>query len=207
MVRNMNAPFLFSSGDILMQKCIPAIVFSICFVWCKSPVQADESRQPHIVVILADDAGWGDFSCVGNKTISTPAVDSLACDGALLEQFFVQPVCAPTRAEFLTGRYHDRSGVRGVTRGEERMSPEEQTVADVFKRPGTLRGVLGNGTMAHSGHTIHWHVGSIPSMGLRKGIGVIISIHPCNTTRSLKRVRDISLMTSLQRQSVFSVIT
>jgi len=105
-----------------MQKCIPAIIFIICFVWCKSPVQADESQQPNIVVILADDAGWGDFSCVGNKTISTPAVDSLARDGALLEQFFVQPVCAPTRAEFLTGRYHDRSGVRGVTRGEERMS-------------------------------------------------------------------------------------
>ncbi|MGI9448823.1 MAG: sulfatase-like hydrolase/transferase [Pirellulales bacterium] len=132
-----------------MQKCIPAIVFIICFVWCKSPVQADESQQPNIVVILADDAGWGDFSCVGNKTISTPAVDSLARDGALLEQFFVQPVCAPTRAEFLTGRYHDRSGVRGVTRGEERMSPEEETVADVFKKVGYVTGCFGkwhNGT-------------------------------------------------------------
>ena len=113
-----------------MQKFIPVLFLSMGMVLCGSPVHADESRAPNIVVILADDAGWGDFSCVGNKTISTPAVDSLARDGALLEQFFVQPVCAPTRAEFLTGRYHDRSGVRGVTRGEERMSPEEQTIAN-----------------------------------------------------------------------------
>ena len=144
----MNVLLLLSSGSIFMQKFISAIVI-VCFVSYGSLVQADESRQPNVVVILADDAGWGDFSCVGNKTISTPAVDSLACEGALLEQFFVQPVCAPTRAEFLTGRYHDRSGVRGVTRGEERMSPEEQTIANVFKKSGYVTGCFGkwhNGT-------------------------------------------------------------
>jgi len=132
-----------------MQKFIPFIFFIIGTVVCGSPVHADQFRPPNIVVILADDAGWGDFSCIGNKTISTPAVDSLARDGALLEQFFVQPVCAPTRAEFLTGRYHDRSGVRGVTRGEERMAPEEQTIADVFKKAGYVTGCFGkwhNGT-------------------------------------------------------------
>ena len=132
-----------------MQKFIPFIFFIIGTVVCGNPVHADQFRPPNIVVILADDAGWGDFSCIGNKTISTPAVDSLARDGALLEQFFVQPVCAPTRAEFLTGRYHDRSGVRGVTRGEERMSPEEQTIADVFKKAGYVTGCFGkwhNGT-------------------------------------------------------------
>ncbi len=132
-----------------MQKFIPFTFFIIGTVVCGGPVHADQFRPPNIVVILADDAGWGDFSCIGNKTISTPAVDSLARDGALLEQFFVQPVCAPTRAEFLTGRYHDRSGVRGVTRGEERMSPEEQTIADVFKNAGYVTGCFGkwhNGT-------------------------------------------------------------
>jgi len=143
-----DAPF-FLYGIIFMQKFLSIIFFIISTAVCGSPVHADESRPPNIVVILADDAGWGDFSCVGNKTISTPAVDSLARDGALLEQFFVQPVCAPTRAEFLTGRYHDRSGVRGVTRGEERMSPEEQTIADVFKKAGYVTGCFGkwhNGT-------------------------------------------------------------
>ena len=149
MSRNPSVPLLLLSGSIFMQKFIPVLFFSMGTMLCGSPVHADESRAPNIVVILADDAGWGDFSCVGNKTISTPAVDSLARDGALLEQFFVQPVCAPTRAEFLTGRYHDRSGVRGVTRGEERMSPEEQTIADVFKQAGYVTGCFGkwhNGT-------------------------------------------------------------
>ena len=149
MSRNRSLPLLLLSGSIFMHKFIPFLFFSVGTMLCGSPVHADESRAPNIVVILADDAGWGDFSCVGNKTISTPAVDSLARDGALLEQFFVQPVCAPTRAEFLTGRYHDRSGVRGVTRGEERMSPEEQTIADVFKQAGYVTGCFGkwhNGT-------------------------------------------------------------
>ena len=132
-----------------MRKFLSIIFFISSTAVFGNPVLAEESRLPNIVVILADDAGWGDFSCVGNKTISTPAVDSLARDGALLEQFFVQPVCAPTRAEFLTGRYHDRSGVRGVTRGEERMSSEEQTIANVFKESGYITGCFGkwhNGT-------------------------------------------------------------
>ena len=121
----------------------------LCTTGFGKSVSADEHQVPNIVVMLADDAGWGDFSCVGNQTVSTPAVDSLARDGALLEQFFVQPVCAPTRAEFLTGRFHDRSGVRGVTRGQERMSPEEVTLADVFKKAGYVTGCFGkwhNGT-------------------------------------------------------------
>lgn len=106
-------------------------------------------RKPHVVVMLADDAGWGDFSFIGNTNLATPAIDSLARDGVVLEQFFVQPVCAPTRAELLTGRYHPRSGVRGVTRGEERMAAGEQTIADVFRTAGYATGLFGkwhNGT-------------------------------------------------------------
>ena len=106
-------------------------------------------RPPHVVVVVADDAGWGDFSFVGNANLATPAIDSLARDGVVLDQFFVQPVCAPTRAELLTGRYHPRSGVRGVTRGEERMDASEQTIADVFKAAGYTTGLFGkwhNGT-------------------------------------------------------------
>ena len=110
---------------------------------------AADRQRPHVVVILADDAGWGDFSFVGNTNLATPAIDSLARDGAVLEQFFVQPVCAPTRAELLTGRYHPRSGVRGVTQGEERMAGDEQTIANVFQTAGYATGLFGkwhNGT-------------------------------------------------------------
>ena len=103
------------------------VLVAVCslIVVTSTRLAAAAHRPPHVVVILADDAGWGDFSFVGNTNLATPAIDSLARDGAVLEQFFVQPVCAPTRAELLTGRYHPRSGVRGVTRGEERMAGDE----------------------------------------------------------------------------------
>jgi arylsulfatase A-like enzyme len=108
-----------------------------------------DPRPPNVIVILADDAGYGDYSFVGNTNLSTPAIDSLARDGAVLSQFFVQPVCSPTRAELLTGRYAPRSGVRGVSLGQERMDPAERTLANVFHDAGHATGCFGkwhNGT-------------------------------------------------------------
>jgi arylsulfatase A-like enzyme len=107
------------------------------------------SARPNVVVLLADDAGYGDFSFVGNRNLSTPAIDSLARDGAVLRQFMVQPFCSPTRAEFLTGRCYPRTGVRGVSGGSERMAADELTVAEVFRRAGYAAGCFGkwhNGT-------------------------------------------------------------
>ena len=102
-----------------------------------------ETRRPNVVVFLTDDQGWGDLSIHGNPAIETPRIDSLARDGVELTQFYVCPVCSPTRAEFLTGRYHPRSGVQGVTRGGERMNADEQTIADVFKRNGYATAAYG----------------------------------------------------------------
>ncbi len=107
------------------------------------------SAPPNVVVFLADDAGWGDYSHSGNKQVSTPHIDSIAQRGVSLERFYVCPVCAPTRAEFLTGRYHPRGGVRGVSTGQERLDPDEKTVADAFKAAGYATGAFGkwhNGT-------------------------------------------------------------
>ncbi len=67
--------------------------------------------RPNVVVILTDDQGWGDLSLNGNTNLETPVIDRLAADGASFDRFFVCPVCSPTRAEFLTGRYHPRAGV------------------------------------------------------------------------------------------------
>jgi len=111
--------------------------------------RAKPPSRPNVVVVLADDAGWGDFSFLGNRAVATPAVDALAHDGAVLEQFCVQPVCSPTRAELLTGRYHPRSGVRGVSLGQERMSPDERTLANLFHDASFATGAFGkwhNGT-------------------------------------------------------------
>lgn len=108
-----------------------------------------QSRRPNILVILADDQGWGDLSIHGNSNLSTPNIDSLARDGALFDRFFVCSVCAPTRAEFLTGRYHPRGGVRGVSIGEERLNLDETTIAETFREAGYRTGAFGK-----------WHNGS-----------------------------------------------
>ena len=63
------------------------------------------SSKPNVLVILTDDQGWGDLSLNGNVNLSTPNIDSLAREGAVVDSFYVCQVCAPTRAEFLTGRY------------------------------------------------------------------------------------------------------
>ncbi len=110
---------------------------------------ARSEGPPNVVVILADDQGWGDLSLHGNTNLSTPQIDSLARDGAMLEHFYVNSVCAPTRAEFLTGRYHARGGVRGVSTGQERLNADEHTIAQTFLAAGYATGAFGkwhNGT-------------------------------------------------------------
>lgn len=105
--------------------------------------------KPNILVILTDDQGWGDLSVHGNTNLQTPNVDSLARDGTIFDRFYVCPVCAPTRAEFLTGRYHLRTGVHGVSTGAERLNLDEITIADTFKAAGYSTAAFGkwhNGT-------------------------------------------------------------
>ena len=111
--------------------------------------EARSSKPPNIVAILADDQGWGDLSLHGNTNLSTPNIDSLAHDGAQFKHFYVCSVCAPTRAEFLTGRYFARGGVRGVSTGQERLNIDEHTIAETFRQAGYATGAFGkwhNGT-------------------------------------------------------------
>jgi arylsulfatase A-like enzyme len=114
----------------------------------------DLHSKPNILIVLADDQGWGDLSINGNTNLSTPNIDSLATAGALLEEFYVCPVCSPTRAEFLTGRYHLRSGVRGVTSGGERLNLDERTFAESFKAAGYTTGAFGKW---HNGMQYPYH--------------------------------------------------
>ena len=114
-----------------------------------SGTQGQAAGRPNVVIFLADDSGWGDYSFTGNTNLSTPNIDSLARRGVVLERFFVCPLCAPTRAEFLTGRYHSRGGVRGVSTGQERLNTDERTVAEAFQGAGYATGAFGK-----------WHNGS-----------------------------------------------
>ena len=107
------------------------------------------SAPPNVVVFLSDDQGWGDLSLNGNKDLSTPNIDSLARDGARFDRFYVCPVCSPTRAEFLTGRYHPRGGVYSTSAGGERLDLDERTIAQAFRAAGYATGAFGkwhNGT-------------------------------------------------------------
>jgi arylsulfatase A-like enzyme len=113
------------------------------------PLRVCEAARPNVVVFLADDAGWGDYGQNGNTQVRTPHIDSIARQGVTLDRFFVCPVCAPTRAEFLTGRYHPRGGVRGVSTGQERLDLDERTIADAFQAAGYATGAFGK-----------WHNGS-----------------------------------------------
>ena len=116
---------------------------------CLATPLAVFSAQPNLVIFLADDAGWGDYGQSGNQLANTPNIDSIAKGGVSLDRFYVCPVCSPTRAEFLTGRYHPRGGVRGVSTGQERLNTDEKTIADAFKAAGYATGAFGK-----------WHNGS-----------------------------------------------
>ncbi len=105
--------------------------------------------KPNVLVVIADDAGWGDFRFNGNTNVATPRLNQLAEQGILFTRFFVCPLCAHTRAEFLTGRYHQATGVRGVSRGFERIDLDETTIADCFQAAGYRTGLFGK-----------WHNGS-----------------------------------------------
>src|SRR5262245_25914271 len=117
--------------------------------WLCSAAHAGDKTRPNVIVILSDDQGWGDFSINGNKNLKTPNLDALARRGAMFDRFYVQPVCSPTRAEFLTGRYHPRTGVRGVSTGLERLNLGEITIAQVLRALGYRTGAFGK-----------WHNGS-----------------------------------------------
>ena len=137
-----------SSQSQIMKRSIQVLAAVILF---SSTLFASADRRPNVVIFLTDDQGWGDLSINGNTNLSTPHVDSLAQDGVSFENFYVCAVCAPTRAEFLTGRYHPRTGVSGVSRGEGRLNPDETTIANVFKAAGYTTGAFGkwhNGTQS-----------------------------------------------------------
>ena len=115
------------------------IIVVISVFSCKS----DEIKRPNVVLIMTDDQGWGDLSLHKNRYVQTPNLDKMAAAGASFERYYVSPLCAPTRASLLTGKYHLRTGVTSVTGGYERMRSEETTIAEAFKANGYATGAFG----------------------------------------------------------------
>lgn len=100
-------------------------------------------RQPNVIVILADDQGFGDLASHGNRSVRTPRLDQLAGQSARLDHFYSTPVCATTRASFLTGRSCAETGVWGVHLARDYMRLDETTLAEVFQRAGYATAFMG----------------------------------------------------------------
>jgi arylsulfatase A-like enzyme len=116
-------------------------------------------RQPNIVLIVTDDQGYGDLGSTGNPHLATPHLDRMAAESVTFDRFFVSPVCAPTRASLLTGRYHLRTGTWGVTGGRETMRGDEVTLAEMLRANGYRTGAFGK-----------WHNGAhVPSTPRAQG--------------------------------------
>ena len=165
-----------------MRAILTSSLFPLCALLTLLPV-ATPAAHPNIVIILADDQGWGDLSINGNSNLSTPRIDSLAKDGALLERFYVCPVCSPTRAEFLTGRYHPRGGVHGVSTGGERLNLDEKTIAP-----------SANGITAPNTRIIPTPAGSTNITGSPPATGAPTLTRRWSTMGSLSRAKASSLM-------------
>lgn len=117
----------------------------------ESIFNTQRNEKPNIVLILADDQGWGDLGISGNTNLATPNIDAIAKNGVVFDHFYVSPVCSPTRAELLTGRYFARVGVYSTSSGGERLNLDETTLAEVFKQAGYATAAYGK-----------WHNGMQP---------------------------------------------
>ena len=112
---------------------------------------AQQIKKPNVIVIMADDIGYGDLSCYGEKAIHTPNVEKLANQGVrFIDAHSVAATSTPSRYSFLTGHYAWRRTDTGVAPGDAGMiiRPEQYTVADLFKGAGYVTGAVGK-----------WHLG------------------------------------------------
>ena len=113
---------------------------------------AAAGERPNVVVIVADDQGYGDLSCHGNPVLKTPHMDRLHADSVRFTDFHVAPMCTPTRGQLMTGRDAMKNGATAVCEGRSMMRNDLPTMADIFRASGYATGHFGK-----------WHLGdSLP---------------------------------------------
>ena len=109
-------------------------------------------KKPNVIIILTDDQGYADLGCMGSDDLKTPNIDALAQKGALFSSMYsASPVCSPSRAALLTGRYPGNAGVRAILAGHRKASgltPKVPTLATALKKAGYTTGICGK-----------WHLG------------------------------------------------
>src|SRR5262249_31130986 len=135
-----------SAGGPTMTALRRILVCSLLFV-VVTPAAGAPAR-PNVVLIVTDDQGFGDLGCHGNPKIRTPNLDAFAKQSVELTHFYVCPVCSPTRASLLTGRYNFRTGVVDTYLGRSMMRAEEVTFPQLLRDGGYRTGIFGK-----------WHLG------------------------------------------------
>ena len=124
---------------------IASLILSSC---SSNSNESITEERPNVIVILTDDQGYGDFGTTGNPLIKTPNIDAMAARSAKMTNFYVSPVCAPTRASLMTGRYNYRTRAIDTFLGRAMMDPEELTIAEMMKSAGYSTAIFGK-----------WHLG------------------------------------------------
>lgn len=124
-----------------------------CGIWCllllvgaSAVASVGAAEPPNVLFILADDLGIGDLQCYGNPHVDTPSLNALAAAGArLTDHYAPSPLCAPSRAGYLTGRFNHRTGAVDVpsNRGLDRIDLSERTFGDHFRHAGYATGLIG----------------------------------------------------------------
>lgn len=140
MLPNENPHWLPVKNMINTVSSIVCLVLML-FAAAVRSAEADDSSAPNIILVMADDQGWGDVAYNGHSFVQTPALDAMAKDGFVFDRFYAgAPVCSPTRASVMTGRNPIRTK---VTNHGRYMRPHEQTIAETLKTAGYVTGIFG----------------------------------------------------------------
>lgn len=137
----------FSFKPSAMKNSLILLIVPFLIMKIQSSI-AQERQRPNVILIMTDDQGYGDLGITGNPHVRTPVIDKLAKQSIRFNNFYVSPVCAPTRSSLMTGRYSLRTGIRDTYNGGATMASNEVTIAEMLKKVDYKTGIFGK-----------WHLG------------------------------------------------